>query len=133
MAGWLKNRDIDWSHRLQLIDAATELHWRHDRQKQHDGLRRTLQANYGVLNDDDAVIDAAIRYVGHTRAPLVLVPLEDLLGCDEQPNLPGTTTGHPNWRRRFARPVHELLNDDDAARRLELLAQAREQAWERDR
>lgn len=133
LAGWLKNRDIDWSHRLQLIDAATELHWRHDRQKQHDGLRRTLQANYGALNDDDAVIDAAIRYVGHTRAPLVLVPLEDLLGCDEQPNLPGTTTGHPNWRRRFARPVHELLNDDDAARRLELLAQAREQAWERDR
>lgn len=79
------------------------------------------------------MIDAAIRYVGHTRAPLVLVPLEDLLGCDEQPNLPGTTEGHPNWRRRFARPVRELLDDEDAARRIELLAQAREQAWERDR
>ncbi|RCL28921.1 4-alpha-glucanotransferase [Pseudomonas sp. AFG_SD02_1510_Pfu_092] len=133
LAGWLENRDIDWSHRLQLIDAATELHWRHDRQKEHAGLRRTLQANYGPLAGNDAVIDAAIRYVGHTRAPLVLVPLEDLLGCDEQPNLPGTTEGHPNWRRRFARPVRELLDDEDAARRLELLAQAREQAWERDR
>ncbi|HEN8800696.1 TPA: 4-alpha-glucanotransferase [Pseudomonas putida] len=133
LGGWLQNRDIDWSQRLQLIDAATELHWRHDRQKEHAGLRRTLESNYGPLEDNDAVIDAAIRYVGHTRAPLVLVPLEDLLGCDEQPNLPGTTSGHPNWRRRFARPARELLDDEDAARRLELLAQAREQAWERDR
>lgn len=133
LAGWLANRDIDWSHRLKLIDPASELHWRHDRQKEHDGLRRTLEANYGPQKDNDAVIDAAIRYVGHTRAPLVLVPLEDLLGCDEQANLPGTTTGHPNWRRRFQAPADALLDDQDAARRLELLAQAREQAWERDR
>lgn len=133
LGGWLASRDIDWNHRLQLIDAATELHWRHERHKERSGLQRTLEANYGPLKDNDAVIDAAIRYVGHTRAPLVLVPLEDLLGCDEQPNLPGTTAGHPNWRRRFAPPVRELLDDEDAARRLELLAQAREQAWERDR
>ncbi|AXM95410.1 4-alpha-glucanotransferase [Pseudomonas plecoglossicida] len=133
LAGWLQSRDIDWNQRLKLIDAATELHWRHERQKERDGLRRTLEANYGPLTDNDALIDAAIRYVGHTRAPLVLIPLEDLLGSDEQPNLPGTTEGHPNWRRRFAAPVGELLDDEDAARRLELLAQAREQAWERDR
>jgi 4-alpha-glucanotransferase len=79
------------------------------------------------------VIDACIRYLGHTRAPLVLLPLEDLLGVDEQPNLPGTIESHPNWRRRFALPATTLLDDADAARRLELLAQAREQAWERDR
>lgn len=63
----------------------------------------------------------------------MLIPLEDLLGSDEQANLPGTTEGHPNWRRRFALAVRDLLDDEDAARRLELLAQAREQAWERDR
>lgn len=133
LAGWLQSRDIDWSHRLQLLDAAAELHWRHDRQKECDGLRRLLESNYGPLPGDDELIDAAIRFVGHTRAPLVLIPLEDLLGSDEQPNLPGTTEGHPNWRRRFTKPVTELLDDEDAARRLELLAQAREQAWERDR
>lgn len=133
LAGWLKSRDIDWSHRLKLLDAAAELHWRHDRQTEREGLRRTLEASYGPLPDNDALIDAAIRFVGHTRAPLVLIPLEDLLGCDEQPNLPGTTEGHPNWRRRFALPVRELLDEEHAARRLELLAQARDQAWERDR
>ncbi|MBI6940246.1 4-alpha-glucanotransferase [Pseudomonas putida] len=133
LAGWLQSRDIDWSHRLQLIDTTTEQHWRQTRQAEQNGLRRTLESNYGPQPDDDALIDAAIRYVGHTRAPLVLIPLEDLLGNDEQPNLPGTTEGHPNWRRRFAVPARELLDDEDAARRLELLAQAREQAWERDR
>ncbi|AMK31796.1 4-alpha-glucanotransferase [Pseudomonas mosselii] len=133
LAGWLAGRDIDWNHRLQLIDAATELHWRHTRALERDGLRRTLEQNYGPLRGDDALIDAAIRYVGHSRAPLVLVPLEDLLGSDEQANLPGTTEGHPNWRRRFKAPACDLLDDEDAARRLELLAQAREQAWERDR
>jgi 4-alpha-glucanotransferase len=61
----------------------------------------------------------------------VLVPLEDLLGCDEQPNLPGTTPATPTGGAAAA--VRELLDDEDAARRLELLAQAREQAWERDR
>ncbi|MDR2309205.1 MAG: 4-alpha-glucanotransferase [Paucimonas sp.] len=133
LAGWLIGRDIDWSHRLQLVDTAAELHWRHTRALERAGLRRTLELNYGPQADDRALLDAAIRYVGHTRAPLVLVPLEDLLGCDEQANLPGTTSGHPNWRRRFKAQVGELLDDEDAARRLELLAQAREQAWERDR
>ncbi|MFJ2547596.1 4-alpha-glucanotransferase [Pseudomonas sp. NPDC087612] len=134
LAGWLQARDIDWNQRLSLIDGITERHWRDSRQHERQGLRRILEQNYGqALAESDALIDASIRYLGHTRAPLVLVPLEDLLGVDEQPNLPGTIDSHPNWRRRFALPATGLLDDEDAARRLELLAQAREQAWERDR
>ncbi len=133
VAGWLQNRDVEWSRRLGLIDESTEQQWRDDRRKEHEGLRRTLETHYGPLKDDTAVIDAAIGYVGYTKAPLVLVPLEDLLGLEEQPNMPGTTEGHPNWRRRFAEPASHMLDNEDAARRLEVLAQAREQAWERDR
>ncbi|MDU9393375.1 4-alpha-glucanotransferase [Pseudomonas sp. zfem002] len=134
LAGWLESRDIDWNQRLQLIDAIVERDWRETRQNEIKGLRQLLESNYHTaLPDSDALIDASVRLLGHTRAPLVLLPLEDLLGVDEQPNLPGTIDGHPNWRRRFAAPVRELLDDSDAARRLELLAQAREQAWERDR
>ncbi|MBA1200632.1 4-alpha-glucanotransferase [Pseudomonas capeferrum] len=134
LAGWLQDRDIDWNQRLQLIDASVEERWRADREVERQGLRKALEEDYnGTLDSQEAMIDAAIRYVGHTRAPLVLVPLEDLLGCDEQPNLPGTTDGHPNWRRRFAIPANQLLDDPDAARRLEQLAQARDQAFERDR
>ncbi|MEG1038320.1 MAG: 4-alpha-glucanotransferase [Pseudomonas sp.] len=133
LAGWLQGRDIDWNQRLSLIDAITERHWRDTRNQEAEGLKRALERNYGAHADSEQLIDASIRYLGHTRAPLVLVPLEDLLGVVEQPNLPGTVDTHPNWRRRFALPATRLLDDEDAARRLELLAQAREQAWERDR
>ncbi|MDD0974227.1 4-alpha-glucanotransferase [Pseudomonas fontis] len=134
LAGWLLAHDIDWNHRLELIDANTEQHWRDTREQEIQGLRRLLRHNYGgAQSDSESLLDASLRLLGHTRAPLVLVPLEDLLGVDEQPNLPGTIDSHPNWRRRFALPADQLLDDSDAARRLELLAQAREQAFERDR
>jgi 4-alpha-glucanotransferase len=35
--------------------------------------------------------------------------LEDALGVVEQVNLPGTIDEHPNWRRRLAVPLEELL------------------------
>lgn len=134
LAGWLQARDIDWNQRLGLIDAITERHWRETRVAECKGLRSILEQNYHQsLPDSDSLIDACVRFIGHTRAPLVLLPLEDALGIDEQPNLPGTVSGHPNWRRRFALNADALLDDPDAARRLELLAQAREQAFERDR
>lgn len=133
MAGWLKARDIDWQRRLGLIDDDAEQRWRAEREQERSGLLRLLQSDAEPLADDDAVIDAAISFVGKTRAPLVLIPLEDLLGNEEQPNMPGTTDTHPNWQRRFAEPAERMLDHEDAARRLELLAQAREQAWERDR
>jgi 4-alpha-glucanotransferase len=44
---------------------------------------------------------AAIRFVARSKAALVLLPMEDALGLDEQPNLPGTVDQHPNWRRRM--------------------------------
>jgi 4-alpha-glucanotransferase len=37
------------------------------------------------------------------------VPLEDVVGLVEQPNLPGTTTQHPNWRRRMPADAATLL------------------------
>jgi 4-alpha-glucanotransferase len=66
-----------------------------------------------------------LAYVGSTPAPLVLAPLEDVLGIVEQPNLPGTVEGHPNWRQRLPRDAAALLEAPDAKRRLALLAAAR--------
>src|SRR5690606_23708138 len=74
----------------------------------------------------EAPVDDVIDYVGRTPAPLVLLPLEDLLGLVEQPNLPGTTSSaHPNWRRRLSVTVEELCEQDPGRRRLDILAQAR--------
>ncbi|NWE71274.1 4-alpha-glucanotransferase [Pseudomonas gingeri] len=135
--GWWHARDIDWNIRLGLIDTPTADHWRQTRQHEREGLHRALSADPQNFRDEshetDQVVDASIRFLGHTRAPLVLLPLEDALGMEEQPNLPGTIDSHPNWRRRLPGNSRGLLDDIDAARRLELLACARLQAAERDR
>jgi 4-alpha-glucanotransferase len=49
------------------------------------------------------------RYLAATRGQLVMVQLEDALGEEEQPNLPGTLE-HANWRRKLARNLEELAD-----------------------
>ncbi|WP_323993039.1 4-alpha-glucanotransferase [Nguyenibacter sp. L1] len=71
------------------------------------------------------VTDAASRFVGATASPLAILPLEDLLGLSEQPNLPGTVSGHPNWQRRYP-AGRDLLAGPAAARRLALLRDGRQ-------
>ncbi|MGE8064733.1 4-alpha-glucanotransferase [Pseudomonas sp. NPDC089569] len=134
--GWWHGRDIDWNARLGLIDANGEIEWRHHREREREGLRRALSQDPQNFREEshetDQVLDASVRFLGHTRAPLVLLPLEDALGIEQQANLPGTIDTHPNWSRRLPGYSEALLDDPDAARRLELLACARLQAAERD-
>lgn len=136
--GWWHSRDIDWNIQLGLIDAPTVEQWSEHRLRERQALRQALSQDpqnfvEEIRNETDHMIDASVRYLGHTRAPLVLLPLEDALGLEEQANLPGTTDTHPNWRRRLPGEVASLLDNAGAARRLELLAVARNQAYERDR
>ncbi|MBV7476236.1 4-alpha-glucanotransferase [Pseudomonas sp. PDM31] len=136
--GWWHGRDIDWYARLGLVDASGEIEWRQHREREREGLRRALSQdpqNFREESHDetDQVLDASVRFLGHTRAPLVLLPLEDALGIEQQANLPGTVDIHPNWSRRLSGDSEALLDGVDAARRLELLACARLQAVERDR
>lgn len=136
--GWWHSRDIDWNVQLGLIDAPGMEQWREHRLRERQALRQALSQDPQnfvdeVRNETDHMIDASVRYLGHTRAPLVLLPLEDALGLEEQANLPGTTDTHPNWRRRLPGEAASLLDNAGAARRLELLAVARNQAHERDR
>ena len=69
------------------------------------------------------MVDAAIAHVARTPSCLALVTLEDMLGEEEQPNLPGTVEVHPNWRRRIAAPIGELLADAAVAQRCATLAE----------
>ncbi|PPA05006.1 4-alpha-glucanotransferase, partial [Pseudomonas sp. MWU12-2312b] len=134
--GWWHGRDIDWNARLNLIDANGEIEWRQHREREREGLRRALSQDPQNFREEshetDQVLDASVRFLGHTRAPLVLLPLEDALGVEQQANLPGTIDAHPNWSRRLRGNSETLLDDPDASRRLELLACARLQAAERD-
>lgn len=136
VAGWWRGRDIDWRSRLDLLTpGVTEAQTRDARDEDRTLLWQALQEAGCVTGDrpaedaPQAVVDGAAAFIAQTPAPLVLLPLEDLLGLDEQPNLPGTTSVHPNWQRRLPLAVADgLLQQVDCRRRLRLLEHARRQA-----
>lgn len=136
LAGWLAENDIAWNLRLGSVDEQQAANWRQDRERERTGLRQVLSQNSTNFSDGrpeaEQMIDASIRYIGHTRAPLVLLPMEDAMGLAEQFNLPGDTPSHPNWRRRIPGESAALMDHEAVARRVELLSQARLQAAERD-
>lgn len=131
VAGWWQGRDIDWRIRVgQCSEEDRPQQWR-EREHERGGLNRALRADagdhdHGLLDPQDAV-DAAACFLGHTPAPLVLLPIEDALGQAEQPNMPGIVEIHPNWQRRYPGDSATLLDEPVAARRLSRLAEAREQ------
>jgi len=51
---------------------------------------------------------AAYRVLARTRSRIVLATLEDALGVEERPNVPGTTTEFPNWRISLPVPLEEI-------------------------
>ena len=60
-----------------------------------------------------------------TNAPICLLPIEDVIGQEEQPNVPGTVDEHPNWRRRLPVEAGSILDAPDAAARVAKLAAKR--------
>ena len=73
-----------------------------------------------------SVADAAIKFVGRTPSRLMLLPLEDALALEDQPNLPGTINEHPNWRRRYSGEAGNLLDQPAVRKRLQPLGGRKE-------
>jgi 4-alpha-glucanotransferase len=69
----------------------------------------------------DPVVDATARYTAGTPCRLAILPLEDVLGVLDQPNLPGTIDEQPNWRRRLPGEAADLLEAPAASPRLEAM------------
>lgn len=129
VAGWWQARDVAWRAKLDLLaaDASAEHEYAaraHERWMLTHALNEAFPDVHVDGNDTQPPLNAILRFVGMTPAPLVIVPLEDVLGLEEQPNLPGTIDTHPNWRRRLPLPVSAML-EGDAAEKLAVLAQAR--------
>lgn len=128
VAGWWRGRDLDWAETLGRLPPGTTIRGETERRAWDRGLlwATFLGADPRPEPDDPApVVAAALRHIGATRSELALAPLEDLLAIEEQPNLPGTVTEHPNWRRRLDAPLADLLAAPETAARIAVLDQAR--------
>lgn len=128
--GWWCGYDIDWRIRVGQHEEDERDEQQAERDRERAGLDAVLNRNgHGApMLDPVEAVDAAVCFLGSTPAPLVLLPMEDALGLEEQPNMPGIVDGHPNWRRRYPGDSATLLDDPAAARRLENLSRARRAA-----
>jgi 4-alpha-glucanotransferase len=125
VAGWWKGHDIETRASIGLVtDRKQE---RKARTKERAALWRAFRkagvvaADAPVARDAQRAVDAAIAFTARSPAALALIPLEDVLGLTEQPNIPGTIDEHPNWRRRLERPAAEVLDAPPVRARLATL------------
>ena len=125
VAGWWSGRDLEWRHKLGLfMDATHDANENSARHADRAGLWNAMCASgaaHGAPpapNAPGPVVDAAIRHVATASSALLILPIEDALGALDQPNLPGTTEGHPNWCRRHPGPAAALLDPPEVAARL---------------
>ena len=127
VAGWWSGRDLDWAARLgRLPDDIPHEHALAIRDWDRGLLWSTFAhgRDRPPADDPQTAVDAAIDHVAATPCAMVIVPVEDLVGEIEQPNLPGTIDEHPNWRRRLAAPLDALLDEPRTAARLDRLSRS---------
>jgi 4-alpha-glucanotransferase len=143
LKGFWLGHDIAWRERLGLYPdqpaRATEMAER--RRDRHlllealaaEGLLPRERFGEFLATDDTpnytAELGEAIHtYLARSRARLMLVQLEDVAGESEQANLPGTTDGHPNWRRRLSLRLEDILAGPELLRLADSVNAARRQA-----
>jgi 4-alpha-glucanotransferase len=118
LKGYWTGRDVRWRELLRRFpDEAALQHARGERERDRGLLLQAL-ARAGLLPDglnpeqrpdalSNELVVAVHRYLAQTPGYLLMVQLEDALGEEEQPNLPGTDE-HPNWRRKLGSGLEEL-------------------------
>jgi 4-alpha-glucanotransferase len=126
IAGWWQGHDIALRAELNMAgESPTE------RQASRAALWSAFQQSGATAapqpppSDGAAVTYVAAAHLGRAACTLALLPVEDALSLIEQPNLPGTQTEHPNWRRRLPGTAGELFAREDFEARLAALAAAR--------
>ena len=123
LPGYWRGHDIALRETLDLFpsdDARRDAQRMRDRDRRSllDALRRQGLLPAGEIPENDLerppserLVQAVYRYLARTPAKLLMVTLEDVLGQEEQPNLPGTTDEHPNWRSKLPLNIDELAAD----------------------
>jgi 4-alpha-glucanotransferase len=131
VAGWWRGHDIETRRELDLVADPDE------EMKTRQADRKTLWRSFvhakaasGKIpapSEPALAVEAALEFVAQTPPQLALIPLEDALALEEQPNLPGTIEEHPNWRRRYPGEADQLLDAPQVRKRLAPLTRRNKQ------
>ncbi len=134
-AGWRRGSEIALREALGDIDAARADAARTARLREIGALDAAMQGSAAGPSPGPVGAGAAPAapqegpdplhaFLASTPSALVALQIEDVLGLVEQPNLPGTTTEHPNWRRRLPVAAGALATDPRVARAARLMSDA---------
>jgi (1->4)-alpha-D-glucan 1-alpha-D-glucosylmutase len=111
LAGYFSSHDLRLRAELGKLPPATDYaQQRTHREWECALLRRTLAEE---SLDAKSVACAVHTYVAQTPCRLMAVQIEDLLGIEDQVNLPDTIDEHPNWRRRLPVPLQAWAEQAD--------------------
>jgi 4-alpha-glucanotransferase len=125
VAGWWRGHDLEVRHACGFIrDPAKEKAARKNDRKalwKAFGAAKVAAGDPPPPQQSAAAVDAAIKFIAQTPSHLALVPLEDALALEDQPNLPGTIDEQPNWRRRYPAKAGSLLDPPPVSHRLRTL------------
>ena len=115
-AGWMTAHDIKTKIGLGLDPGETQS----EREGAHHALRNTL-SQQSMPPELDLI--SVLRYLARTRSQILAIQTEDILGLQDQPNIPGTIDEHPNWRRRLPITLDEFAGHETLHRIATVLAQ----------
>ena len=96
-----------------------------DADRQRETLRAAVARRGHAAADGPQVLDGCLQELAASEARALLVTLEDMWWEGERQNVPGTTTEHPNWRRRARYAVEELDRVPGLAPRLGRISKLR--------
>lgn len=124
LAGFWSGEDLQVRAGLGVFqDDATRRQAWEERQRDKAGILSALKREgllpHGVTEDlatvpamTDDLCRAIHLYLARTQSCVVLANFEDGLGELSQTNLPGTVDSHPNWTRKYALRLDEILSDE---------------------
>ena len=123
LAGWWEGRDLQLRTELGLFPSEAVRDAQFAARAQ-DRARLLAALERGGLLPAEATRDPASMpemtnafaralhvHLARSPAQVLVVQLEDIALARDQPNLPGTTDQHPNWRRRLTLTLERLPED----------------------
>ncbi|MBD8066892.1 4-alpha-glucanotransferase [Devosia sp. PTR5] len=122
LMAWWRSEDVTLKEGLGLYATADEARSQEDRRERERQSILEAFVHAGLLEapTEAAVVSAerfavlAHRYLARTPSLLVATQLDDMTRDVEPVNIPGTSTEHANWRRKYRVTLEELENDKEA-------------------
>ncbi|HEX8417185.1 MAG TPA: malto-oligosyltrehalose synthase [Methylobacterium sp.] len=109
--GWWRGVDTDTRQALGLYDADRAEGERQERVTERARLSGALAGEQLLPSYDPpegAPFEAAARYLARAPSMLTAVQYEDVVSELSQANVPGSTEGYPNWRRKLDRSLEAI-------------------------